>query len=284
LKRLLPWALRVCGRSHKHNGTMEFEITTLLLLALVGFAAGFIDSIAGGGGLLALPSLLLAGLDPVSALATNKLQGTFGTASATHTFWKKGLLKPLEHKTEVALVFVAAAIGVLCVSYAPTQILQAAMPVLLICVALYFAFSPNLSAHGSKARLPIAAFTFAVAPLVGFYDGIFGPGTGSFFMLALVSLFGLNLIEATGRTKLLNFTSNIASLLVFILGGKIIWVIGFTMGAAQLIGAQLGARLAITNGAKIIRPLLVIVCIAMAIRLLLDPQNPLRQMLKSFYG
>jgi uncharacterized protein len=228
--------------------------------------------------------LLLAGLDPVSALATNKLQGTFGTASATHTFWKKGLLKPGEHKLEVALVFCAAAIGGLSVSYAPTRLLQAAMPVLLIVVALYFALSPKLSAHGSKAHLPAAAFTFALAPLIGFYDGIFGPGTGSFFMLALLSLFGLGIIEATGRTKLLNFTSNIASLLVFILGGKIIWVIGLTMGVAQLIGAQIGARAAIANGAKIIRPLLVTVCIAMAIRLMMDHQNPLRLLFSSVNG
>ena len=257
---------------------MEIELTVLALLCLVGFAAGFVDSIAGGGGLLALPSLLLAGLDPVSALATNKLQGTFGTASATHTFWRKGLLHPLDHLPEILTVFAGSALGVLAVAYAPTQLLQAVMPVLLIIIALYFALSPKLSSHGSPAKLAIGAFSFAIAPLIGFYDGIFGPGTGSFFMLALVSLFGLGVLEATGRTKLLNFASNIAALIMFAIGGKIIWTIGLAMGVAQLAGAQIGARVAIQNGARVIRPLLVLVCIAMAIRLLLDPANPLRSL------
>jgi uncharacterized protein len=252
------------------------ELDTLALLALVGLVAGFVDSIAGGGGLLALPSLLLAGLDPVSALATNKLQGTFGTASATHTFWKKGLLNPSQHKAEILTVFVGAALGVLTIAYVPTKLLQGLMPILLIAVAIYFAVSPKLSVQGSNPKLGPAVFAFALAPAIGFYDGIFGPGTGSFFMLALVSLFGLGIIEATGRTKLLNFTSNIASLLMFVFAGKIIWLIGLTMGIAQLIGAQLGARVAIANGVKVIRPLLILVCCAMAIKLLLDPANPLR--------
>ncbi len=243
------------------------ELSTLALLAGVGLVAGFVDSIAGGGGLLALPSLLLAGLDPVSALATNKLQGSFGTASATHTFWKKGLLKPSEHFAEIMMVFTGAALGVFAVAYVPTQLLQRVMPVMLVLVAVYFALSPKLSVDGSIPKFPLGVFSFCVAPLLGFYDGVFGPGTGSFFMLALVSLFGLGVVEATGRTKLLNFTSNIASLLVFVLGGKIIWAIGLCMGLGQLIGAQLGARVAIANGARVIRPLLVVVCCAMAVRL-----------------
>jgi uncharacterized protein len=242
---------------------MDIELTTLVWLAGVGLVAGFVDSIAGGGGLLALPSLLLAGFDPVSALATNKLQGSFGTASATHTFWKKGLLKPSEHVAEIAMVFVGAVLGVAAVSYVPTDLLRQVMPVLLVLVAGYFAVSPKLT----LGKFPIAVFSFFVAPVLGFYDGVFGPGTGSFFMLALVSLFGLGVVEATGRTKLLNFTSNVASLLVFVLGGKIVWTVGLCMGLGQIAGAQLGARVAIANGARLIRPLLVLVCCAMATRL-----------------
>ena len=116
---------------------MEVDVSVLLLLAGVGLVAGFVDSIAGGGGLLTLPSLLLAGLDPVSALATNKLQGSFGTASATHTFWKKGLLKPWDHKAEIVTVFVGAALGVLAVAYVPIQALEGVMPFLLIAVAVW---------------------------------------------------------------------------------------------------------------------------------------------------
>jgi uncharacterized membrane protein YfcA len=249
---------------------MEIELSTLALLALVGLAAGFIDSIAGGGALLSLPALLLSGLDPVSAIATNKLQGTFGTASATHAFWRKGLLKPQEHIVEIATVLIGSALGVAAVSYAPTKLLQAALPILLIVIAIYFALSPRLRNEPGKARIGMGLFSFALAPLIGFYDGIFGPGTGSFFMLALVSLFGFGIIQATARTKLLNFTSNIAALILWVLAGKVFWTIGLVMGVAQFIGAQIGAHFAIANGAKVIRPLLVLVCMAMAVKLLWD--------------
>lgn len=255
---------------------MDIDILVLVLLGLVGLVAGFIDAIAGGGGMLALPSLLLAGLDPTAALATNKLQGSFGTGSATFAFWKKGLLDPRAHLPAVACVFAAACLGVLLVIHAPADVLRIIIPVLLLAVALYFALSPRLSDDESEPIFPLAAFSFGMAPAVGFYDGFFGPGTGSFFMLALVSLFGLGIVEATARTKLLNFTSNIAALLIFLFSGKIVWIIGLVMGLGQIAGAQLGARLAIKNGARIIRPLLVLVCIAMALKLLFDPANPLR--------
>jgi uncharacterized protein len=252
------------------------ELTNIILLALAALVAGFVDSIAGGGGLLALPALLLAGLDPVAALATNKLQGSFGTVSATYAYWREGHLKISDHWRVIGATFIAACLGVAAIKYAPTQFLSAALPVLLIIIAIYFALSPKLSAEKQHARIPAVAFAFGLAPAIGFYDGVFGPGTGSFFMLVLVTLMGLGIVEATAQTKLLNFTSNIASLLIFAFSGKIIWVVGLTMGVAQFIGAQLGSRLAMKQGAKIIRPLLVVVCCAMALKLLLDPANPLR--------
>lgn len=252
---------------------------TLASLAGVALVAGFVDSVAGGGGLLCLPALLIAGLDPVAALATNKLQGTFGTASATYAFWKRKLLHPVEHRPAVIMVFIGAALGVLAVHYAPTRLLSGALPPLLILMALYFALSPRLSDAASHPRLAPAWFTFLFAPAIGFYDGVFGPGTGSFFMLSLVTLFGLSIVEATGRTKLFNFTSNVAALILFALGGQIVWIVGLAMGVGQLIGAQIGAHMAIRNGTKLIRPLLVIVSIAMAAKLLSDPNNPIRQLL-----
>ncbi len=252
------------------------EITTLIFLALAASLAGFVDSIAGGGGLLALPALLVAGLDPVSALATNKLQGSFGTASATYAFWRKGHLNIAEHWRIIAATFLASCAGVAAIKYAPTQFLSAALPLLLIAIAIYFAVSPKLSNESKAPRISQTAFALGLAPAIGFYDGIFGPGTGSFFMLAMVTLLGLGIVQATAQTKLLNFTSNIAALLVFAFSGKIIWVAGLTMGVAQFLGAQLGSHTAMKQGAKIIRPLLVIVCCAMAIKLLMNPANPLR--------
>jgi uncharacterized protein len=153
-----------------------------------------------------------------------------------------------------------------------------------VAVALYFAFAPNLSNIRTTPKISAGVFSFLIAPAIGFYDGIFGPGTGSFFMLALVALLGLGIVEATGRTKLLNFISNIAALLMFAIGGKIVWMVGLPMGLAQFAGAQIGARLAIANGAKIIRPLLVLMCIAMALRLLATAEMSFRQFISSVYG
>ena len=252
--------------------------TTLGLLALVALVAGFIDAIAGGGGLLALPSLLLAGLDPVSALATNKLQGSFGTGSAAIAFWRKGHIDFKSNIPSIIATFVAACCGVLTVKYAPKELLVVVLPILLILIAVYFALSPKLTEQSQPLRIPSYLFAFAIAPALGFYDGLFGPGTGSFYMLALVSLMGLGIVQATAKTKMLNFTSNIASLLVFAFSGKIYVVVGLVMGVCQFIGAQLGSRFAMQHGAKIIRPLLVLVCLAMAIKLLLDDTNPLRHL------
>ncbi len=259
------------------------ELTPLIFLAAAAFVAGFVDSIAGGGGLLALPALLVAGLDPVSALATNKLQGSFGTASATYAFWRKGHLNIAEHWRVVVSTFIASCAGVAAIKYAPTQFLSAALPLLLIAIALYFALSPKLSNESKAPRISPSAFALGLAPAIGFYDGIFGPGTGSFFMLAMVTLLGLGIVQATAQTKLLNFTSNIAALLVFAFSGKIMWAVGLTMGVAQFLGAQLGSHTAMKQGAKIIRPLLVIVCCAMALKLLMNPTNPLRALYFSYY-
>ena len=252
------------------------DVATLALLALTALVAGFVDAIAGGGGLLCLPALLLAGLDPIAALATNKLQGSFGTGAAAFTFWKKGILQPRQHLVTMAMVFIGAVAGTAAVGYAPKHALQVLLPPLLVLIALYFALAPRLSEIERHPRLHADAFRYGIAPVIGFYDGIFGPGTGSFFMLALVTLSGLGIIAATGRTKLFNFTSNVAALMVFIISGKILWAVGLMMGLGQVIGAQLGASLAIRSGAKIIRPLLVVVCVGMATKLLLDPTNPVR--------
>ena len=251
-------------------------MTLLILLAIAAFVAGFVDSIAGGGGLISLPALLLAGLDPVSALATNKLQGSFGTASATHAFWKKGHIELKSSRNAVITTFIAAAFGVSAVSLAPKPVLEAALPVILIAVALYFALAPRFGEEARRAQISNSTFASVMAPLIGFYDGLFGPGTGSFFMLALVTLCGLTLIQATAKTKLLNFTSNIAALMAFALTGKIFWTLGLIMGIAQFAGAQLGSHFAMKSGARIIRPLLVIICCAIALKLLSDPDNPLR--------
>ncbi len=253
---------------------MDFDIVAIL--AGVAFVAGIVDAIAGGGGLLVLPSLLLAGLDPVAALATNKLQGSFGTGSSVIAYARQRHIDFRASLPMMMTAFAGAVAGVLAVKYAPLSLLAALMPVLLIVMAAYFAMTKKLSNEDAKPRISKQRFTATVSPAVGFYDGIFGPGAGSFYLLGFVTLLGYGVVRASAHTRLLNFTSNFAALLTFAVSGKIVWLVGLAMGAGQILGAQLGTRLAISHGARLIRPLLVIVCIGMAIRLLLDPANPWR--------
>lgn len=239
----------------------------IILLALAAFLAGFVDSIAGGGGLLTVPALLLAGASPVQALATNKLQGLFGAASATYAYASKGHVDVRSQWPSALIALGASAAGAFAITQLPTEFIRPALPFLLIGVAAYFWLKPGLDDADRARRMSATVFMCTMVPLIGFYDGVFGPGTGSFFMLAFVLLAGQGLLKATAHTKALNFASNVGGFIIFAWAGAVMWKIGLIMGAAQFAGAQLGARAAIAGGARIIRPLLVIVCIAMAIRL-----------------
>ncbi len=241
---------------------------TWLLLVMVAALAGFVDAIAGGGGLLALPALLWAGVPPLQALATNKLQGSFGTLTATVHHLRHGELKLAALWPTVALTFCGASAGTLTVQYLPNRLLEPLIPVLLIGFALYFLFSPRVGNDDARQRIGLPAFGVLIGFGVGFYDGFFGPGTGSFFALGFVLLLGWNLRRATGGTKLLNFTSNIASLLFFAFGGHVLWLLGLSMGLAQVAGAWVGSHLVLRHGSRLIRPFLVVVCLALSAKLL----------------
>ena len=254
----------------------ELSLEIALLLAGAAFLAGFVDSIAGGGGLITVPALLIAGFPPVDALGTNKLQGLFGSGSATIAYARGGQVDIAAQLPIAALSLVGGAAGALLASVLPGELLRIALPFVLVAIALYFALKPNMDDIDRTRRMPPLVFAVTVVPLIGFYDGVFGPGTGSFFMLAFVSLAGYGLLKATAHTKLLNFASNVGGFAAFSLVGAVSWKIGLLMGVAQFAGARLGAGLAIRNGAKIIRPLLVLNCMALAIRLLADPTNPVR--------
>lgn len=240
----------------------------LLALAGVGMLAGFVDAIAGGGGMIALPALLSAGLPPVAALATNKLQGSVGTAMAALTFWRRGFVSLRALLPAMLLTFAGSLSGALVVKQLDVSVLDVAVPVALIGIALYFLFAPNLSDVDKTARLPFQRFVPVLGFAIGFYDGIFGPGTGSFFTIGFVMLFGLGMTRASGNTKVLNLVSNLAALVIFIFSGDVVWPVGIAMAAGQVLGGYIGARTGIRFGAKVIRPLVVLVSIALALRLL----------------
>jgi hypothetical protein len=262
----------------------ELDLPTLLALALVAVAAGCVDAIAGGGGLITVPALLLAGLDPVSAIATNKLQGTFGVGSATLAFARARLIDWRAAAPAALVAGASSVLGALCVRLLPRDVLEGLIPALLVAIALYFALSPKVGDADARARIPAAVFVGTVPVAVGFYDGLFGPGAGSFYMLGFVTLLGYGIVRATAHTKLLNLASNAGSLAFYALAGAVVWPAGLVMAGGALLGAQVGSRLAMRLGARIIRPLLVVVCCALALRLLSDPANPLRREVLRLFG
>jgi uncharacterized membrane protein YfcA len=245
------------------------------LLALVAFVAGFIDALAGGGGLLTLPAMLAAGIPPVSALATNKLQSTFGTGGAFLAFARKGHIDFRRFGWPVATALAGAALGAFVVQRVDSSFLAAFVPVLLVAMAIYFLAAPKMSDIDRKSRIGTAGLLLVTA-LLGFYDGFFGPGTGSFLTTALVALGGLGLVRAIAHAKLLNFATNVAALVVMIAGGKVLWLLGGAMAVASIAGNQAGAHMAMHFGGRGVRPLLVVMSLALTAKLLSDPANPLR--------
>lgn len=258
---------------------IDLTTQTIAMLAVAAFAAGFVDSIAGGGGLITIPALLLAGFSPVEALGTNKLQGMFGSGSATIHYASKGHVDLRRQLPSAMLAAAGGVVGALLATIVPGDLLRALLPLVLIAIALYFALKPNMNDVDRAERLSPFLFGLTLVPAIGFYDGLFGPGAGSFYMLAFVALAGYGVLKATAHTKLLNFASNIGGFIVFAAVGVISWKIGLMMGVAQFLGARVGASLAMRIGARLIKPLLVIVCVALAVKLLADPANPLRVMI-----
>ena len=255
---------------------MDLTLDVLGMLATVAFCAGFFDAIIGGGGLITLPVLLLSGVDPMSAIATNKFQAASATISATTAFARKGMIEWREGKFLVLCAGLGGAGGAMLISLVNKRWLEAGVPIMLVCMAIYFAFSPQFGNEVRRQRMSIGIFSFTMAPILGFYDGIFGPGTGSFLMVGFILLCGLDMMRAIGFTKMANAASNVGSLSIFMMNGAIIWPIAVAMAIASFAGAQFGARAAIRVGPRLIKPMLIIVCCALAIKLLGSTNNPLR--------
>jgi len=243
---------------------------TIALLFLAGLSAGFIDAIAGGGGLISVPALLWAGLPPQMALGTNKMQSSWGTMMAVRRYAKAGLVAWPEVRLAVMATFVSALLGTWTLTKVSNDILKLIVPWMLIGAALYVLISPRLGRHASRFRLGANAFALLAGGVLGFYDGFFGPGTGAFWTIACLSLARLELTRATAFTKVVNLTSNLASLLVFIVSGLVNYQFAAAMIAGQLIGGRLGAGMAVRHGAPFIRIVFIAVVLAMVIKLLWD--------------
>lgn len=236
------------------------------LLFLTAVVAGFIDAIAGGGGLITLPALMLTQIAPIQALATNKLQGSFGTLTSSLTMLRRGKVTVAQVKFLFCSSLLGSTAGALVIMLIDPKTLDVVVPIVLSIVALYFVLVPRA---GEGARPPVVgsrAYRLLVVPAIGLYDGMFGPGSGSLFSAAGVFLRGQSLIDATATAKVLNFAANIASLVVFIFGQKVLWSLGAVMIAGNILGAHAGSLAAIGGGARLIRPVIVVVCLAMLAR------------------
>lgn len=234
----------------------------------VGLIAGLVDTIAGGGGLLTLPALLSIGLPPHLSLGTNKLQSTFGSGSATLNFVLARKILFRDCLWGILWTFTGASIGTIIVQLIDSSFLGKIIPFLLVGIAFYTILTPKLGLEDVKPRMPERFFYIIFGLLIGFYDGFFGPGTGSFWAISFLLLLGYNFTKATAYTKVMNFTSNFASLLFFLIGGNVVFSYGIVMGIGQMIGARIGARIVLLRGAKVIKPLFVTVAILIAIKLI----------------
>jgi hypothetical protein len=252
---------------------MEFALdpTLLLLLCSVAFLAGFIDAIAGGGGLLTVPALLTAGLPPHLVLGTNKLAATFGSLTASVTYYRKKLFDPAFWRHALLATALGACAGALVVDQISKQTLEKVLPVIILIAAIYSLFAKVQA--DDQLMLPTATrrhrWTQRLQGFsLGFYDGIAGPGTGSFWMVSTMALYKINLLLTSGVARSMNFVSNGFALVTFAWLGHIHYQLGIAMGLCLMIGSYLGAHTAIRFGSKLIKPLFIIMVIAIAARLI----------------
>ena len=242
---------------------MELSAAQIALLSAVAFFGGTVDAIAGGGGLFTIPALLAVGIPPHLALGTNKGQSTFGSIAAIVRYRHAGLIDGRTARISFPLAVVGAAAGAALALYLSPGVLRPIMMLLLIVVAILIATNrirPRESA-GPVGRLA-AEIVAAIALAVGFYDGFFGPGTGTFAIAAFVTLVHLPLGRATAEAKVLNFASNFAAMIIFARAGSVLWSAAVPMAVAQIFGGFLGAHLVVRGGDRYVRGSLVIVAVA----------------------
>ena len=247
----------------------NFSIEILAFLFFVGVVAGFLDTLVGGGGLLAVPALLLSGIPPIYVLGTNKFQGSMGTGIATFLLFKKKKLDWNSVKNLMFASFIGSIVGGVIIQFVDTQFLSFVIPIVLVFIAIYFIVSPKPKSIASNPKSNKKFELFAV-PVVGFYDGMFGPGAGSFFAMTGVMIKKLEIIQATIIAKPLNFASNIAGFIVFFSFGHIAFLIGLLMMMGQMIGAFFGTHYLLKANPLIIRLLIVIISISMLIKYMLS--------------
>jgi uncharacterized membrane protein YfcA len=232
---------------------MDLSYQSMGLLFAAALLAGFVDSIAGGGGIITIPALFAVGLPPHLALGTNKFQASFGSLTAALNYRRGNIVRFRSITRGIVFTALGALAGTLTVTVIPSGLLKHIIPVLLVSVFVYLLCNPRLGDTRRPHRMSPSLFYVIFGCVIGFYDGFFGPGTGSFWTFALVLWLGLDLTEATAQAKVLNFTSNVVAFATFLFGGYIMLSVGITMGIGQVLGALLGSHLVLKRGTRFVR-------------------------------
>ncbi len=246
------------------------DVLTLVLLLVAALAAGWVDAVVGGGGLIQLPALLLApGLAPIQALATNKVSSLMGTAAATVTFSRRVRPDPRTAVPLAAAALTGAVAGAMLATLIPAEAFNPIILVVLVGVGAFTVFKPKMGVHTAQrwhgAKHVVAAVCIGL--VVGTYDGALGPGTGSFFVILLVSVLGYAFMPASAFAKIANLCTNIGALVFFIPAGHVVWGLGLSMGAANLVGGYLGARMAVSKGSRFVRVVFIVVVAALTVKI-----------------
>jgi len=239
------------------------ELSTVLLLGLAAMSAGFVDAVVGGGGLIQLPALLLGlpGYAPVHVLATNKMASICGTTTSAATYYRRVRPDPKTFVPLMVLAFLGSAGGAELATHIAEEAFKPIVLVALVVIGAWVWFRPTLGGetllrHGPRRHLVTA---MVIGAAIGFYDGALGPGTGSFFVIALVGLLGYSFLESSAKSKMANAATNLAALVVFIPQGAVLWRLALVMGACNIVGGYLGARLAVARGAAFVRVFFLLV-------------------------
>lgn len=246
---------------------MWFDI---FLICILGFVAAMVDAIAGGGGLISLPALLMVGIPPHLALGTNKFAASLSSLNSSITFARSGKVNFSLVKWQIPFTLIGAFLGAWAVLSVSSAFLNKAVLVLILIVGIYTLLHKNLGMENQFKGLdsPKLIIGCLFALVLGFYDGFFGPGTGSFLIFSFIALYGFDFVIASANSKVLNFTSNIASLFLFAWHGKILFMYGIPMALFMIMGSYVGTKLAIRQGAQLVKPIFLIMSLLVAAKLI----------------
>lgn len=248
---------------------MDFSIFTyevLIMLFAVAVFAGFIDTLAGGGGLITIPALILTGIPPLLALGTNKFQAFIGSGTASLMMIRKKKVTFQEVKYLMLMAFIGSAIGTVCVQFIDVEFLNFVIPLVLLLIGVYFIFMPKARELDSKPKISEKTYRYTAVPFIGFYDGMFGPGTGSFLSLSAISLRGMELIKATATAKTMNFATNLGSVCIFLMYGQVIFAVGILMMIGQVIGAYFASHFLLKINPLHLRIVVILMCFLMLVK------------------